>query len=88
MYQVTADVLNVFHVPATEKYDETFKVQLIGDNHMKNGQVKKELLTLSVPEKTFLDLKGEIGNPVTLPVSFFAQGSQITAFYPKNNLSS
>jgi len=84
MYKVTAEVINVFSVPASEKYEESFKVQLMGDTHMKDGQVKKEMLTLSVPKLIFAKLKDSAGKTVTLPVSFFVRNNQLNPFYPKS----
>lgn len=84
MYKVTAQVMNAFSVPASEKYEESFKIQLIGDTHMKDGQVKKEMLTLSVPNTVYNKLKDSVGKTVTLPVSFFVRNNQINPFYPKS----
>jgi hypothetical protein len=84
MYTVTAQVINAFSVPASEKYEESFKVQLMGDSHMNDGQVKKEMLTLSVPPDVFHKLQPAIGKQVTLPVSFFVRGNQLNPFYPKS----
>lgn len=84
MYTVTAQVMNAFSVPASEKYDESFKIQLIGDTHMKDGQVKKEMLTLSVPNRVYSELKDAVGETVTLPVSFFVRNNQLNPFYPKS----
>ncbi len=85
MYNVKAQVLNSFHSPASEKYPESFKVQLLGDSPLKDGQVKKEMLTLSVPEKIFNSLKGQEGKNVTLPIGFFVSNNRLTPFYPKNS---
>ena len=85
MYTVTAQVMNAFSVPASEKYEESFKVQLIGDTQMKDGQIKKEMLTLSVPAKVYSDLKNSVGENVTLPVSFFVKNNQLNPFYPKSS---
>lgn len=85
MYKVTAEVMNAFSVPASEKYDESFKVQLIGDTHMKDGQIKKEMLTLSVPSEIYIRLKDSIGKTVSLPVSFFVRNNQLNPFYPKSS---
>ncbi len=86
MYNVNAEVLNSFHTPASEKYAETFKIQLLGDNPLKDGQVKKEMLTLNVPEKIFHSLKTQVGKTVTLPIGFFVSNNNLTPFYPKNSL--
>lgn len=84
MYKVTAQVINAFSIPSSEKYDESFKLQLMGDLHMKDGQVKKEMLTLSVPSEIFTQLNSKIGKTVTLPVSFFVRNNQLNPFFPKS----
>ena len=83
MYSVKAQVLNVFTSPASEKYPETFKVQLLGDMAMKDGQVKKDMLTLNVPQDVFNSLSGRIGDEVTLPIGFFVSNNRLTPFFPK-----
>jgi len=84
MYSVRAQVLNVFTSPASEKYPESFKVQLLGDMAMKDGQVKKDMLTLSVPQDVFNSLSGRIGDEVTLPIGFFVSNNRLTPFFPKS----
>jgi len=86
MYEVTAEVINVFSIPESEKYEESFKVQLMGDTHMKDGQVKKEMLTLSLPRVVYAKLKDSVGEKVTLPISFFVTNNQLHPFYPKSVL--
>lgn len=83
MYTVTADLINAFNVPKSDKFDESFKLQLLGDNSLKDGQVKKEMITLSVPRAVYSELKDSVGSSVTLPVSFFVQSGNLYPFYPK-----
>jgi len=83
MYTITAEVINAFSVPASEKYPESWKIQLMGDTYTRDGQIKKEMITLSIPSGEFHKLKDQVGQSVTLPVSFFAKGNQINPFYPK-----
>jgi len=85
MYRVNAQVLNSFHSPETEKYPESFKIQLLGDNPLQDGQVKKEMLTLTVPKDVYNSLKSKEGKTVTLPIGFFVSNNRLTPFYPKNN---
>lgn len=84
MYSVTGEIINAFESPATEKYEATFKIQLLGESPMVDGQVKKEMLTLNVPRETFNALKGEIKTTVTLPVGFYLKNGQLLTFYPKH----
>lgn len=83
MYSVKAQVLNLFHSAATEKYDESFKVQLLGDVPLKDGQVKKDMLTLNVPQEIYNSLQGQEGKTVTLPIGFFVSNNRLTPFFPK-----
>ncbi len=57
MYTITAQVINAFSVPASDKYPESWKLQLMGDTHTRDGQIKKEMITLSIPQGEFNKLK-------------------------------
>lgn len=84
MYQVTGEIINVYTSPKSEKYDESFRLQLLGEYILKDGQVKKEMLTLGVPLEVYQNLKDCVGQIVSLPVGFFVQGGKLTTYYPKN----
>jgi len=84
MYSVKAQVLNLFHSEATEKYAESFKVQLLGDVPLKDGQVKKDMLTLNVPQEIYNSLQGQEGKTVSLPIGFFVSNNRLTPFFPKS----
>lgn len=83
MYTLTAEIINAFSVPASEKYPESWKLQLMGDTNTRDGQIKKEMITLSIPFEKYNELKDMNGEIVTLPVSFFVKGNQLNPFYPK-----
>lgn len=83
MYKVTAQLINVFVVPASEKYPESFKLQLMSDTVFKDGQIKKEMLTLNVPSDIFIKCKEQIGKIVTLPIAFFVSNNTLNPFFPK-----
>jgi hypothetical protein len=83
MYTITAEVINAFNVPASEKYPESWKLQLIGDTFTNDGQLRKEMVTLSIPKDEFFRLKDCVGQTVSLPVNFFVRGNQLNPFYPK-----
>lgn len=84
MYNVTGRILNVFYSPASEKYEESYKVQLLGDNCLADGQIKKEMLTLSVPKDIFSNLKNHIDSVITLPVGFYVKNNQLITYWPKH----
>lgn len=84
MYEVTGQIINVFHSPATDKYDETFKVQLLGDMPLVDGQVKKEMLTLNVPRPVYDSCQTQRGEVVSLPIGFYVKNNVLVTFYPKH----
>lgn len=87
MYEVTGQIINVFHSPATEKYEASFKVQLLGDNPLMDGQVKKEMLTLNVPRPVYDSLQDQVGKTVSLPIGFYVKNNVLVTFYPKGQVA-
>lgn len=89
MLTLKATVLNVFTVPPSEKYPEpSYKVQLLGDNVTKDGQIRKEMVTLGVPLEFYTQLEKRVGNAVQIPVGVFAEGKSVRMYFPKgHNLS-
>lgn len=83
MFQATGQIINLFSSPATEKYEASYKVQLLGDMPMQDGQVKKEMLTLGVPKTVFDSFQGHVGQEVTLPIGFYVKNGVLVTFYPK-----
>ena len=88
MYKVTGQIINVFHSPGSEKYDESWKVQLLGDSALVDGQVKKEMLTLTVPRPIFEQLQSQNGKVVTIPIGFYVKNNMLVTFYPKHEAAS
>ena len=84
MYNVTGEIINVFESPKSEKYDASFKVQMLGDSPLVDGQIKKEMLTISVPKEIFQNLKNHINEEMTLPIGFYVKNGQLVTFYPKH----
>lgn len=83
MFQATGRIINLFYSPASAKYDASYKVQLLGDMPMADGQVKKEMLTLGVPKPVFDSLQGQVGQDVTLDIGFYVKNGALVTFYPK-----
>ena len=85
MYTITGEVINTFDVKPTDKFpDPSFKVQLLGETYTQDGQIRKEMVTLSVPKEVYFDLQKQAGASVSLPVALFANKvGQIFPFYPK-----
>lgn len=84
MYNVKGQIINLFQSPASEKYAAAYRVQVLGDMPMMDGQIKKEMLTLNVPISVFDSLQGQIGKNVTLPIGFYIKNGQMVTFYPKH----
>jgi len=84
MFQVTGQIINLFDSPKTEKYEASFKVQILGETATIDGQIKKEMLTLNVPLSVFNSLKGRTGQDITLPVGFYVKGNNLITFFPKS----
>lgn len=84
MYQVTGQLINLFNSPATEKYEAAYRIQILGDMLTRDGQVKKEMITLNIPLPIFDSLRGEEGNVITLPIGFYAKDGKILTYCPKS----
>lgn len=89
MFNATGQIINLFKNPASEKYEASYKVQILGDMPLVDGQVKKEMLTLNVPLSVFNSLQGRTGEEVTIPIGFYVNKSgSLVTFYPKHGGSS
>ncbi len=85
MFSIHGQIVNTFYTPASEKYPEpSYKVQLLGDHVTKDGQVRKEMLDLSIPVDVYNSLLDQVGKMVRLPVGLFVSDKgSIRAFFPK-----
>lgn len=84
MFSMKGEVINTFSVPPSEKYpEETFKVQFLGDQLTRDGQVKKEMVTVGIPFEAFRILKEKIGQVVNIPIGLFVNNGRIQPFFPK-----
>ncbi|MGB3226182.1 MAG: hypothetical protein WBB23_25565 [Desulforhopalus sp.] len=85
MYQITGKILNLFSNPATEKYEASHNVQLLGDSLTADGQVKNSLVTLKVPKPVFDSLLGQQGKDATFPIGLYVNKSgQLITFFLKS----
>jgi hypothetical protein len=84
MYNVTGQIINVFKNPANEKYEASWKLQLLGDSPLVDGQIKKEMLTLTIPKPIYEKMVDRIGEVLTLPIGFYVKNNILMPFYPKN----
>lgn len=85
MFSIQGQVINTFYTPASEKYPEpSYKVQILGDNITKDGQVRKEMIDLTIPVDVYNSLQGQEGQIVRIPVGLFVTDKgAIRAFFPK-----
>jgi len=84
MFNATGQIINLFKSPASEKYDASYKVQILGNMPLVDGQVKKEMLTLNVPLSVFNSLQGRTGEEVSIPIGFYVKNGVLVTFYPKH----
>lgn len=89
MFQVTGQVVHVFDAPATVNKDtgevtreSRPKVQMIGDIPLPNGQLRYDIVTLTVEDKAeWADLQG---HRVAVPLGMFSPSKgNILYFIPK-----
>lgn len=84
MFSMQAEVINTFFVPPSEKYpEEAYKVQFVGDQLTRDGQIKKEMVTMGIPFEAFNVLKSMIGQSVRIPIGLFYNNGRIQPFFPK-----
>lgn len=55
------------------------KLQLLAQSTLKNGEVKNELIDISIPKDDYEKYKSKIGTTVEVPVGIIAKG-QITYY--------
>ena len=84
MFNVTGKIVNVFISPKSEKYEASYKVQILGNSPLIDGQVKMEMLTLNVPQAVFNSLQGRTDEEVTLPIGFYIKNNTLVTFFPKH----
>ena len=84
MFNVSGKIINFFNSPASEKYEASYKIQLLGEMPLQDGQCKMEMLNLNIPKPLFDSLQGQIGEEVTLPIGFYVKNNQLITFFPKH----
>jgi hypothetical protein len=86
MFSLKAEVINTFSVPPSEKYpEEAYKVQFVGDQLTRDGQIRKEMVTMGIPFEAFNVLKSKIGQVVSIPIGLFVTNGRIQPFFPKGH---
>lgn len=88
MFLIQGQVHKIYTAPGGKdrktgaEYPETHKLQMICEVPLRNGEVKDELYTMTIPggSKQASKLQEAIGTDVTLPVGLSISGSKITPF--------
>jgi hypothetical protein len=84
MFSMKGQVINTFTVAPSEKYpDEAYKVQFLGDQLTRDGQVKKEMVTMGIPKEAFAKLEKLVGQVVSIPIGLFVANGRIQPFFAK-----
>lgn len=89
MFTVTGQVVHVFESPkglnkqTGEEYGGQDKVQIMGDLSLPNGEIRKELLSLTTEQGQ--ELQKAVGRTVEAPVGFYASKGTVGLFIPKGS---
>lgn len=74
MFSITGVLVNTFRAPLRKGADsseiEKDKIQILGDVPLKNGEVRKELISITVPDVR--KYEGQEGTEISLSVGSFA----------------
>jgi hypothetical protein len=86
MFSITGTLVNTYRAPLRKGADssetEKDKIQILGDIPLPNGEVRKDLISITVPDVR--KYEGEAGTQITLSVGVFAAAKgQIIYFINK-----
>ena len=85
MILIKAKLLHIFtsadytNKETGEKTKGKVKLQLLAQSILKNGEVKNELIDISIPKDDYEKYKNKVGSTVEVPVGIIAKG-QITYY--------
>lgn len=86
MFSMKGQVINTFTIAPSEKYpEEAYKVQFLGDQMTRDGQVKKEMVTMGIPKEAFSKLEKLTGQVVSIPIGLFVTNGRIQPFFAKGH---
>jgi hypothetical protein len=88
MFQLTGRVEHVFTAPVGknkdgQEYGGNDKVQLIGNVPLKNGEFRRDIVSLNTDQGDLL--RNMIDEYVSCPVSFFVNGKDVGFYIPKGH---
>lgn len=79
MITLNGMLLNVFKAPARGESEEKDKIQILGDIALPNGEVRKDLMTITVKDaRQYQDL---VGGDVAVSVGAFAPQKGSVIFF-------
>ena len=79
MITLNGQLLNVYKAPARGEGDEKDKVQILGDIPLPNGEIRKDLMTITV--KDARKYEGLTGSEISLSVGAFAPQKGTVIFF-------
>ena len=79
MITLNGTLLNIFKTPARENSDEKDKIQILGDVALPNGEVRKDLMTITV--NNVRKFEGKEGSDISLSVGAFAPQKGTVIFF-------
>ena len=82
MITLNGVLVNVYRQPSRKDADtvlEKDKIQVLGDIPQSNGEVRKDLATITVPDAS--QYEGRIGEEISLPVGAFAPNKGTVIFF-------
>lgn len=86
MLTMNGTLLNMFVSPkGTNKNGDEYggqdKIQILGDVPLQNGEVRKEMFTLTTHDAS--QFKPHMNKQISVPVGVIANGKAVTYFIPK-----
>jgi len=81
MLTINGVLVNVYTAPAAKREgsEEKDKIQILGEVPLQNGEHRKELVTITVPDAN--KYKGREGEEIKLPVGVFSPNKGSVIFF-------
>lgn len=79
MITLNGTLLNVYRAPARGEAEEKDKIQILGDIPLPNGEIRKDLMTITVKDARAYE--GKEGQDISLAVGAFAPQKGTVIFF-------
>lgn len=79
MITLNGTLLNVYKAPARGDSEEKDKIQILGDIPLPNGEIRKDLMTITVKDARAYE--GKEGQEISLAVGAFAPQKGTVIFF-------